>query len=115
MCRSYARMPLGLLTSSNFPSAEVVVKDVRCARQAARPAHHRNALPDAYRGLARSGRFGKIEMDVVSHGEVQLAVAVIIDESAAGTPFLSGSGHSGLFGHFEERAITLIVKEAIFP
>ena len=57
---------------------------------------------------------GQIEVDIVGDGEIEFAIAVIVDEGAAGAPFLAGAGYTGLFGDLFEGAVALIVKEAIF-
>jgi hypothetical protein len=57
---------------------------------------------------------GEIEMHIVGDGDIQFAVAVVIDEGAAGAPFFAGSSDACLLGHLFEGAIALVVKEAIF-
>ena len=52
-------------------------------------------------------------MDVVGDGEVELAVAVVVDEGAAGAPFLASAGDAGLLGYFLEGPIALVVEEAV--
>ena len=68
------------------PIAIVMVKDIHAARQAARPAHHRNALPLAVARLSGHRHLLQIEFDVVAHKQVQESVAVVIDPSTAGAP-----------------------------
>jgi hypothetical protein len=57
---------------------------------------------------------GEVEVHIVGDGEVELAVAVVIDEGTAGAPLFSCSGDACLLGYFFEGAIALVVKEAIF-
>ena len=52
-------------------------------------------------------------MHVVGDGEVQLAVAVVIDKGTAGAPLLSCSGDAGLVCYLFEGAIALVVEESV--
>ena len=56
---------------------------------------------------------GEIEVDVVGDDEVELAVAVVVDEGAAGAPLFAGACHSCLLGYFFEGAVALVVEETI--
>ena len=76
--------------------AAIVIENVLRPRQATRPAHHRNALPDAGRTLAGRGRGRQIEVDIVRYDEIEPAVAVVVDEGAARAPGLARSGDAGL-------------------
>jgi hypothetical protein len=91
-----------------------VVEDVGRVLETARAAHDGNPLPDASGSLARRGRKGEVEVHVVGDGEVELAVAVVVDEGTAGAPLFSCSGDSGLLGYLFEGAIALVVEEAVF-
>ena len=62
----------------------LMIEQVRGERQAARAAHHGNLFPDAVFALAGLGRLGEIEIDVVRDEQVQTAIAVIVEERAAG-------------------------------
>ncbi len=44
----------------------------------------------------------------------RLAVAVVVDEGAAGAPLLAGAGDAGLLGDLAEGAVALVVEEAVF-
>ncbi len=96
-----------------FAAAEVVIKDIGCAGQAARTAHDGDALPHAAEASAGLGSCCQIEVDVVGDDEIEFAVAVVVDESAAGAPLLTGAGDSGLFGYLFEGAVALVVEEAV--
>src|SRR5437868_1266717 len=104
----------GLADVFKLSSAEVMVEDVWRALKTAGAAHDRNSLPDASGVLARLGRVGEIEVHVIDDGEVQLAVAIVVDEGTAGAPLFSCSGDTGLLGHLFEGAIALVVEEAVF-
>ena len=81
--------------------------------EAARAAHDGHAFPDAAGGFSGRRDFGEIEMDVVGDGDVELAVAVVVDKGAAGSPLLAGAGDSGFCGHFLKRPVALVVIEAV--
>ena len=53
-------------------------------------------------------------MNVVGDGEIEFAVAVVVDEGAACAPLLAGASDSGLLGYLFEGAVALVVEEAIF-
>lgn len=53
-------------------------------------------------------------MNVIGYGEIEFAVAVVIDEGAAGAPFFTGAGDFSLFCHFFESAVSFVVEEAVF-
>ncbi len=55
----------------------------------------------------------EIEVDVVGDDEVELAVAVVVDEGAAGAPLLAGACDSGLLGYLFEGAVALVVEETV--
>ena len=80
--------------------------------EAARTAHDGGALPGAAGGFAWGGGFGEVEVHVGGDHQVELAVAVVVDEGAAGAPLVSGAGDAGLLGDFLEGAISLVVEEA---
>ena len=71
-----------------FAVASIVVQNIFRAGQAARAAHDRDAFPYAGRALPGSGRGGNVEVHVIGDHEVEMAVAVVVHESAAGTPEL---------------------------
>jgi len=57
----------------------------------------------------------EIKVNVVGYGEVQLAVAVVIDKGTAGTPLLACSGNASLFGYLFECSVALVVKRRFLP
>jgi hypothetical protein len=59
--------------------------------EAARAAHDGDAFPHAAGAGAGFGSGGEIEVDVVGDDQVELAVAVIVDEGAASAPLLAGA------------------------
>ena len=93
--------------------AEVVIEHVRRPLEPARTAHDGHALPHAAGSLAGLGHVLDVEVDVVGDGDVELAVAIVVDEGAAGAPLLAGAGDAGLFGDFAESAVALVVVEAV--
>src|SRR5260370_18347790 len=67
---------------------------VHAALQPTRTAHDRHILPRAPIGAARGRSVLLVELHVVRYEQIELAVAVIVDESAAGPPADIGAGHS---------------------
>ena len=59
------------------------------------------------------GRGFHIEVNIICDHQVELAIAVIIDEGAACTPLTAAPGNAGRGCHFFERAIAFIVIEPI--
>ena len=61
------------------------------------------------------GAVFKIEVDVVGDEQVEVAVAIVIDKSAAGVPasFRAGLNQSRLFGYIGERAVAVIAIERV--
>ena len=96
-----------------FPVAEVVVEDVGGVVEAARAAHDGHAFPHAACGFSGRRNLGEIEVDVVGDGDVELAVAVVVDEGAASSPLLAGAGDSGCLRHFLKRPVAFVVVEAV--
>src|ERR1017187_1911973 len=64
----------------------VVIKNVCVAGKAARAAHDGNTLPLAIAHVAGGGNLVRIQLDVVTHKKIQVAVPVKIEKGAAGTP-----------------------------
>src|SRR5579871_1099087 len=112
-------MTVGPLESTGFADVfkfaitEIVINHVRRARKAAWATHDRGAFPHATDASARFRSCREIEVHVVGDDEIEFAVAVIVDEGAAGSPLFAGAGDSGSFGDLFEGAIALIVEEAI--
>ena len=71
--------------------AVVVIKNVGVAGQSARAAHHRDAFPLAVEASVGGRRFVGIEFDVVADEEIQVAVAVVVEPGAAGSPAIFSS------------------------
>ncbi len=119
-CDGEAVVALGVLESAGLADVfelsctEVVIQNVRRALEAAGAAHDRNTLPDASRGLAGRWRVREVEVNVVGNGEIQLAVAVVVDEGTAGAPLLACSSDASLLGYLLECSIALVVEEAVF-
>ena len=106
-------MPDASETSANVPSPLIPVQDVGAAGEAERPARHRDLVVAAIRALPRTRRRRRIEVDVVGDEQIEAAVAVVVEEAAAGAPALRRSRHAGLLGHVGERAVAVVVVEDV--
>ena len=80
--------------------------------QSRRPAGHHDRLVEA-RAALRHGRGLEIEIDVVGDEQIELAIAIVVDESAAGAPASSRARDSGLFTHIGEGAVPIVVVQNI--
>ena len=67
-----------------------------------RAAHYRDTLPEAVGAFARAGRGCKIKVDIVGDHEIEVAVAVVVDEGAAGAPGFAGARDAGFVADFGE-------------
>ena len=96
-----------------FAVTEIAIKDVGRPFEAARPAHDGHALPHTTGGLAWLGHVLNVEVDVVGDGDVEFAIAVVVDEGATCPPLLAGAGDAGLLRNLAEAAVAFVVIEAI--
>ena len=53
-------------------------------------------------------------MHVVRDHQVELAVAIVIDERTTCAPLLAGTGHAGLFGDFRKMPVAQVMKQPPF-
>src|SRR5450755_1413083 len=92
----------------------VVVEDVLASRQSAGATVHRDALPVAGGVLAGHRSVLQIEADVVRDEQIEMAVSIIVQECAPGTPTRRTIfPKAGLLGHLGERAIAIVAVEAV--
>src|SRR5450755_2178392 len=103
---------LGHICERSIPV--VVVKDVLAGRQPAGATVHRDALPVAGGVLAGHRSVLQIEADVVRDEQIEMAVAIIVQECAPGTPTRRTIfPKAGLLGHVGKRAISIVAVEAV--
>src|ERR1035441_5094518 len=86
---------------------------MRLRRQAARATVHRNALPVATGDLAGRRHGLEVKLQVVGDEQVQVAVAVVIHEGAAGSPSHSWREQTRFLGDIGEGAIPIIAVENV--
>ena len=91
----------------------IVVKNVGRTVQTSGAAHHWNSLPGAAGRRTGSRRGCQVEADVVGDSQVELAIAIVIDKSAARSPQLARAGDSRVLRHLHEGAIALIVIKPV--
>src|SRR5215831_13222767 len=75
----------------------IVVKSVGSGRQASRAAHYRQALPHAILVAAFWGSRRQVKVDVAGHEQVEFAVAIIVDKTAASAPARRFLGEPRIF------------------
>src|SRR5215472_11638346 len=91
----------------------IVIERVVSGRKAVRAAPDGESLPFTVLGAAGFGYMGQIEIDVVGHEDVQPAIAVIVDESAAGSPARTCHRQPRALGDVFEFAVSEITVEAV--
>src|SRR5256884_1821661 len=88
-------------------------EDVLAAVQTRRPTGDHYTLIKTRSRLRNRSR-SQVEIDVVRDKQIELAVAVVIYESAAGVPALAVAANAGFVGHIRKRAIAVVVIKNIF-
>ena len=63
--------------------------------------------------LARRGRSGKIEIHVIRDDEIEVAVAVVVDERTTGAPGLTGSRDAGFLRNLGEHSVIVVVEPVL--
>src|SRR5439155_8595542 len=92
----------------------IVIENVFSAVETRRAASNHNAFVEARAGFG-NGRGLQVEIDVVGDEEIEAAVAIVVDESAAGVPALAGAGDAGFFADVGKGAVAVVVVEDVFP
>ncbi len=77
-------------------------------------AVHCDVLEHAVFVLAGFLRAANVKVQVVRHKQIELAVAVVIDPSAARAPTGAICSHAGFFGDIRESAVPIVVIENVF-
>src|SRR6267142_1809729 len=85
------------------------------ARQSTRTALHRNSLPSTVYVFARLGHALHIELKIVGDEQVQMAVTVVVDERAPGSPASRIAKEARFFRDIGERPIAVVVVEERAP
>ena len=101
-------MPDALRDVAERAVAVVAIEQVRVGGQALRPAVDRNALPQAVGALPGSGAVGEVEAQVVGDEQIEPAVAVVVDERAAGAPARPPVAQPGARGDVLEAAVAAL-------
>src|SRR5229473_2372588 len=93
--------------------AVVVIENVLAAVESRRAAGDHDAFVEAGTGFGNR-RGLQVEIDVVGDEKIEVAVAIVVHESAAGVPALAVSGDAGFFADVCEGAVTVVVVENVF-
>ena len=94
--------------------AVVVIENIFCSGQSLRAAHHGDAFPHTGGAIAGSRGGGEIEVHIVGDHEVEMAIAVVIDEGAAVAPGFAGASDARFFAYVGESAVAVVVIEDVF-
>ena len=81
--RRYAGLPRDIRECA---VAIVAIEGLRARRQAARTAIHGNTFPLAVRVLPGFGNGREVEIDIIGDKQIEMAVAIVVDQRAAGAP-----------------------------
>src|SRR5262249_42922929 len=84
--------------------AAIAVEDVGSSAKPLRAARHGDLAVAAIHGVAGRRRKSGIEADVVRYEQIQEAIAVVVEEAAAGAPAVRGRRHARLGGDIGEGA-----------
>src|SRR5882762_1802978 len=91
----------------------VLIQGNGLSGQTARAAHDGNTLPDTLRVVSRTRRVGEIEIHVVNYHEIEIAIAVEIQEGATSAPTRGRLEQTPRFGLILKCSITLVSIENI--
>ena len=92
--------------------AIVVVEDVGVAVQSGRPARYHHGFIEAGSALGNWRRL-QIEINVVGDEEIELSVAIVIEEGAACSPADSLSSDSCFLAYIGEGAVAVVVIQHV--
>ena len=112
VCALRARDPRLLGHIVERAVAGIVVQHVFATGQPRRAARHLDPFV-ATQPRVRRGRGGQIEIDVVGDEEVEPAVAIVIEERAAGAPACARAGKTRAAGHFFERPVCSVAIQPV--
>ena len=93
--------------------APVAVEGVRAAGESERSAGHRDVVVEAVGGLSRPRRGCGVEVQVAGDEQVEVAVTVVVQEAAAGSPPLRRAGDTRLLRDVRERPVAVVVVEDV--
>ena len=93
--------------------SEIVIEDLIGVGKSAWAALDRSPFPNAGESLAGNRSGCQIEFHISRDHQIQLAVAIIIDEGATGAPIGTVAGNARLFGNFFECSVALVMVETI--
>src|SRR5471030_3306859 len=106
------RMPARSDRSVNVPSPLLWWRTL-CARQATRPALHRQALPLAGRVFPGFGSLGQIQVNVVGHEQIEPPIAIVVYERTTGPVSHSGDGQVRFGGGVGELSVAQVFVKAV--
>jgi hypothetical protein len=112
VCPARLRDPRRVGDVLERPVSLVAVEDVLAAGEPGRSAGHGHALVAAEAGVGCRRRL-QVHVDVVRHEEVQPAVAVVVEEGAAGPPSRPRVAQSRADGDVLERPVSAVVVEVV--
>ncbi len=89
-----------------------MIENVLAALQSGRSARDHHAFVEARTGF-RHRRSRQIHIDVVGDEQIEVAVAVVVDECAARVPARAFARHAGFLADIGESAVAVVVIENV--
>ena len=90
-----------------------MVENVCVPRQTARAAHGGDTFPLAETHVVGGGNLVRVQLDEIAYEKIEVAVPVIIEESAASAPTDVLLGKARLMGNIGKGAIAVVMKENV--
>jgi len=90
-----------------------VIQNILAAVESRGAAGDHYAFVKARAGFG-NGRGFQVEIDVIGDEKIEVAVAIVVDESAASVPALARAGDTGFLADVGEGAVAVVVVENIF-
>src|SRR5579863_2475766 len=91
----------------------VAVEGMSSGGQSTGPTLHGNTFPVAVHILAGYGRMFKREADVVRNEKIEVAIAVVIKETASRAPAWLIAQKAGRLGHVSKRSIAIVAVKTV--
>src|SRR4051794_41180009 len=95
--------------------AAIAIQQIRAAAEALRATWDWDLAITAIKGRSGLGRARRVEGHVVGDEQIEMAVAIVIQETAACAPAVFDARHACLLRNIREGAIAVVAVENISP
>ena len=93
--------------------APVSIEHVGSARESLRPTRNGNFVEAAIGRFSRTWGSRRVEVHVVAHEKIQMAIAVVVEKATARPPLPSRSRNARLLGYVGESSVAVIAVENV--